>query len=173
MGAARLGDVKETTLEYYRAAAAMFIQYLDEEQMAPTCAEEYDDLFVEWTHARRPNVGQVRYALAAIEFVYPRLRGKPQESHQRLDSLCRLTPPQHSVPCGRELAALLGAELATQRHARHGLGLRRLVDCVRARCYSSHRRTFVAHWKPTDHISLSSDWVMRCQPKYDVNSLRC
>ena len=129
LGAARLGDVKETTLKYYRASAAMCIQYLDEEQMTPTCAEEYDDLFVEWTHARRPNVGQVRYALAAIEFVHPRLRGKLLESHQRLDSLCRLTPPQHSVPCGRELAALLGAELAAQRHARHGLGLRLQAAC--------------------------------------------
>ena len=71
LDAARLGDVKETTLESYRGAAAMFISYLDEEQMSPTCAEEFDDLFVEWTHAHRHNTGQVRYALVAIEFVYP------------------------------------------------------------------------------------------------------
>jgi len=120
---ARLGDVKPATLVVYRQAATAFLQFLDEENYEPGCAEEFDDLLVEWSISRCPKLSQLRLAVAATEFVYPRFKGKLVWSRQRLDSLERESPPQHAVPCGRELAGLLGAQLSSLRHARYGLGL--------------------------------------------------
>ena len=51
---ARLGDVKETTLEPYRGAATRFLDHMDEEGMAPGCVEEFDDLIVEWSFVFAP-----------------------------------------------------------------------------------------------------------------------
>ena len=121
---ARLGDVRDSTIKSYRGAAQLFLDYLDEEGMTPSCTEEYDDLLVEWSFARQPTAGQVRLAVAAVEFVFPRMRGELPGIRQRLETKVRQCPPQHSVPCGRDLAALLGAEMASQRRARYGVGLR-------------------------------------------------
>ena len=120
----RLGDVQQATLTSYRRGAAEFLQFLDSAGFCPGCAEECDDLLVEWSTCQHLRPSQFRMALAAVEFVYPRFRGKLQWSRQRLESLDRAAPPTHAQPCGGEVAALLGAELASQDHARYGLGLR-------------------------------------------------
>ena len=119
----RLRDVKPATLSSYRAGADAFLRFLDEENLEPGCAEEFDDLLVEWSMARRPRLGTLRSAVAAVEFCYPRFKGQLPWCHQRLDSLQREQPISHATPCGRDLGVLLGAQLASARHARYGLAL--------------------------------------------------
>ena len=119
----RLGDIAASTLSSYRLGAAGFMDFLCSEGYSPLRPEEWDDLLVEWWHARSVTLSTFRSGVAAVEFVYPHLRGKLIWAHQKLSTLNRITPPRHAAPCGRELSALLGAQLSSLRRARMGLAL--------------------------------------------------
>jgi len=68
-------------------------------------------------------LARFRYGVAAVEFIYPALRGKFTWCHQRASILARGHPIRHAAPAGREVCALLGAKLASSRRARMGLGM--------------------------------------------------
>ena len=101
----RLGDVRGPTLVAYRRAGAEFLAYLDASGFSPHCAEEFDDLLVEWSVMEKPRASSLRYAVAAVEFVYPRFRGELKWARQRLDTLGAADPP---APC-RAVRARVGS----------------------------------------------------------------
>jgi len=119
----RLSDLKPGTLLQYQRAAGRFLAFLDRESFYPESPDAWDDLLVEWCVSDDISLSQYRCGIAAIEFVYPRLKGHLLWARQRLSSWEARAPVRHAEPAGREICALLGAQLASMRRARMGLGI--------------------------------------------------
>jgi len=119
----RADDISARTLLAYQRASRDFIEYCDTEHYAPHCAEEWDDLIVEWSVAKNARGSQMRELMAAIEFLFPRYKGKLHWSKARLSTLSRITPPKHAAPAGREISALYAAHMASMGRARLGLAM--------------------------------------------------
>ena len=83
-------DVAERTLIQYRRAAQSFIRFLDEENNQPDTVEEWDDLLVEYSLARKPTLSQLRLTFASIDFQSSGMRSIPSSSKVQSGS-CILT----------------------------------------------------------------------------------
>ena len=118
------GDVKGSTLTQYRHACERFLRFLSEDNFVPEVEEEWDDLMVEWSFSS-PEVkpATFRLALAGLEFLFPRFRGRLTWTKQRLGTMSRCSPPRHTAPAGYEACLLIGAQLASLHRARIGLGM--------------------------------------------------
>ena len=119
----READIGERTLSSYRAASALFLAFLDREGFNPVWGEEWDDLVVEWAVADAVPSSKLRMTIAALEFLFPRLRGKMLWSRRRLDTQSHLTPIVHTRPAGMDVCVLIGAQMAASGRARMGLGM--------------------------------------------------
>ena len=80
--------VKPHTLTAYRAAAAKFVTYLDEHGFVPNGPEEWDDLLVEYKNDAQLTKCNFEYVVAAVEFVFPRLRRRLAWSHIAPSAAC-------------------------------------------------------------------------------------
>ena len=120
--AVALGLISTRSLSQYRRAAGAFVVFLDDEHYQPITADEFDDLIVEYAVSRAVTASHLRLLIAAVEFVDPRFRGNLAWSRRRLEAMCRALPVQHTAPAGRELSALIGAQLAAMGKGRMGFG---------------------------------------------------
>ena len=123
----RAEDVAPSTLKQYRSACGKFLLFLRQEGFVPEEADEWDDLLVEWSFVEHISPATLRLAMAGLEFLFIRLRGKLVWAKKRLDSKVRMCPPHHTHPAGRETCRLLGAQLASRGRAR--LGLMLMIQC--------------------------------------------
>ena len=121
-------SVRPATLTAYQRAVQHFLDYLDENGWDPRTPEEFDDLLVEWTFDKEPSLSRIRFAYAAIEFFFPRMRGRLTWTKDRVDVLQRRLPVKHAIPAGYETCVLLGAKISSMGRPR--IGLAPLVQVV-------------------------------------------
>ena len=72
----QMGKIKEASLDSYRRALQPFISYLIEKRYAPSGAEQFDDLLVEFRNDCSPSKSSFEACVAAVEFVTPSFRGR-------------------------------------------------------------------------------------------------
>eukprot|EP00959_Pyramimonas_sp_CCMP1952_P216122 4520439-Pyramimonas_sp.AAC.1 len=73
--------VKPHTMAACLAAALKFATYLGENGLVPDGPEQWDDLLVECKNDMQMTKCNFEYAVAAVEFLFPRLRRKLTWSH--------------------------------------------------------------------------------------------
>ncbi|CAK0851604.1 unnamed protein product, partial [Prorocentrum cordatum] len=120
--------VKPHTLAAYRAAAMKFVTYLDEHGFVPDGPEQRDDLLVEYKNDMQMTKCKFEYAVAAVEFVFPRLRRKLTWSHSVIDAWRVSAEVKHAPPLGRAPANLAAIYLSCWGVPRLGVGLLLQVD---------------------------------------------
>jgi len=119
----KLSTVAASTLASYRKAAYAFCMYLEERGWYPQDVTEWDDLAVEFSYEEGVTVSKMRSLFAALEFVFPRSKGRLQWLRGRVEVMESLQPVRHTVPACYELIILLSTQLASMGRARIGLGL--------------------------------------------------
>ena len=118
----QLGKIKEGSLDSYRRALQPFISYLIERQYAPSGAEQFDDLLVEFRNDCSPSKSSFEACVAAVEFVIPSFRGRLPWSHSVLSGWAVVHIPRHTIPMGLGPACLIAAHLARD-HPRLAIGI--------------------------------------------------
>ncbi|CAK0903818.1 unnamed protein product, partial [Prorocentrum cordatum] len=120
--------VKPHTLAAYRAAAMKFVTYLDERGFVPDGPEQWDDLLVEYKNDMQMTKCNFEYAVAAVEFVFPRLRRKLTWSHSVIDAWRVSAEVKRAPPLGRAPANLAAIYFSCWGVPRLGVGLLLQVD---------------------------------------------
>ena len=117
-----------TTLALYKASAARFTIWATQHRCAPSSAEEWDDLLIEFKND--PEIAetglsraQFSYLVAAVEFFFPRMKGGLRWSRAALAGWHVALPTHHTVPLGKKAAKLLGVHMCFRGRPRMGLAL--------------------------------------------------
>jgi len=121
----QLARVRPLTVERYREAASLFVEWADGFGFKPSTAEEWDDLLVEFRFSQasalsRPKFTQV---VSAVEFFFPRYRGKLAWAHAVINGWTAANPIRHTVPMGKAPAKLVGAHFSAWGRGRMGVGI--------------------------------------------------
>ena len=116
-----LEKVKPQTLATYRAAALKFVNWLEENGYVPDGPEQWGDLLVEYKNDAQLTKCNFEYVVAAVEFVFPRLRRRLAWSHSVIDAWRTAAEVKHAPPLGRApgrgLFCLLGRAAPGSRPA--------------------------------------------------------
>ena len=119
----QLRKILPESLNKYKASLRPFVSWLDKHSFAPSTAEEFDDLLVEFKNDTCATKTAFEQLVAAIEFFMPRMRRKLDWAHAVLAGWVTEHVPKHAVPMTRGPAALLAAHFAHSGHCRLGMGL--------------------------------------------------
>ena len=128
LDATSLEKVKPHTLVTYRAAALKFVNWLELNGFVPCGPEQWDDLLVEYKNDTQLTKCKFEYAVAAVEFVFPRLRRKLAWSHSIIESWRVASDVRHAPPLGRAPANLVAVHFACWGLPRLAVGLLLQVD---------------------------------------------
>ena len=115
--------VQPKTLHEYRRAALPFVNFLRRRGYAPTTAWEWDDLVVEWKNAEVVSRYNFSNCVAAIEFFFPRYRGKLSWAHAVASGWAVCSEVRHTIPLCSGPAHLMAAHFCALRLFRLGFGL--------------------------------------------------
>ena len=119
----KVATVKPSTAAAYQKAASTFCDFLEERGWYPQDILEWDDFAVEFSYEEYMTVSKMRNLYAALEFVFPRIKGQLKCLKCRIEILEFLHPPRHTVPACLELCVLLAAQMSSMGRARMGLGV--------------------------------------------------
>ena len=122
-------QVQPATLERYRRAARSFLAWLDMHGLVASSAEEWDDLLVEFKVDTCPTRSAFLQLVAAIEWVFPRHRGRLAWSHAVLTGWATGDTVRHAAPLCEALATLIAVHMAARGAPRLGVGLLLQVHC--------------------------------------------
>ncbi len=82
----------------------------------------WDDLLVEYKNAESLSKTRFAYAVAAVIFVLPHLKGELRWCQRVQDGMAIGHVPRHTVPEGEGFCNLIGAHLSSEGHGRLGFG---------------------------------------------------
>ena len=104
---------------------APFLAFLVDNRFSPVTAPEFDDLVVESKNAEFSRITKSSFEglVAALEHVLPQLCGNLPWSHAVIDSWSAICTAEHTTPMCSGPAALIGAHMAAEGHARLGAGV--------------------------------------------------
>ncbi|CAE8646492.1 unnamed protein product [Polarella glacialis] len=121
---AQISKVQTQTVERYKKALQPLVTWLSDNSYLPENAEQMDDLIVEFKY-EHPDCTRAQYEqlLAAVEFVFPRYKGKLGWSHSISKGWAVSHIPKHAVPQGKGLTALLAIHFAAMGYSRLGIGM--------------------------------------------------
>ena len=111
------------TLKRYQKVLKDFVDWLDETDENPDCAEQVDDLIVAYEQDQMLSKSTLENLVAAVGFCWPRFRGHLIWSKAVLAGWAVAHTARHTVPLPKSLTRLTAAHLTTHRHARLGVGL--------------------------------------------------
>ena len=122
--------IKDATTQRYRKALAPFLAFLVDNRFSPVTAPEFDDLVVEFMNAEFSRITKSSFEglVAALEHVLPQLCGNLPWSHAVIDSWSAICTAEHTTPMCSGPAALIGAHMAAEGHARLGAGV--VLQCA-------------------------------------------
>ncbi len=122
--------IKDATTQRYRKALAPFLAFLVDNRFSPVTAPEFDDLVVEFKNAEFSRITKSSFEglVAALEHVLPQLCGNLPWSHAVIDSWSAICTAEHTTPMCSGPAALIGAHMAAEGHARLGAGV--VLQCA-------------------------------------------
>ena len=119
--------LRSDTLKLYSAAGRDFASWLRRHGLVIRCAEETDDLLVEWKNApdglsAMPggSVQQLQYLIAFVEWVLPQYKQQLNWSHSVANAWQGAVPIKHTVPLPRFLALVAGVDIALHENPRVG-----------------------------------------------------
>ena len=117
--------VKPITVERYRAAALLFVSWAEPRGLAPSCAEEWDDLLVEFKHSLGDKLPRAKFVqvITAVEFFFPRYRGQLGWAHAVVAGWTASSPIRHTVPLGKNPSKLIAMHFSSWGHCRIGVGI--------------------------------------------------
>ncbi len=117
--------IKDATTQRYRKALAPLRAFLADNRFSPVTAAEFDDLAVEFKNVEFSRITKSSFEglVAALEHVLPQLRGNLPWSHAVINSRRAVCTAEHTTPMCSGPAALIGAHMAAEGHARLGAGV--------------------------------------------------
>ena len=115
--------VKDKTLLLYRKSVGSVVAWLESNNFYPTEAEELDDALLEWKAATIPTKAKFEMAVASLEFLFPRFKGRLQWSRSVIAGWNASHSPKHTTPLPRGLSRLVGVHLVSRRYPRMAIGL--------------------------------------------------
>ena len=93
------GRVTAKTLENYKRAAALLVSWCQLHHANPWTPDEWDDTLIEYKNSRRADMGKAEFiqTVSAVEFRFPRLKGRLACAHAAIRGWEIITPVKHTV----------------------------------------------------------------------------
>ena len=111
------------TLQRYRDAVRLYIDFLNKHSFFPQEAAEHDDLLVERKNSDNLTKAQFETLIAAVEFAHPPFKGRLPWSKAVLAGWNVSHKAQHTVPMPEGPCFLVASHFASDGHARLAVGL--------------------------------------------------
>ena len=121
-------SVKPGTLNRYRGAVQIFLNFLHCEGLKPQTFDELDAMVVYYKQQRLPTRSNFEVLLAALEFFFPHARGQLLWSKRVGKGMAIQQETHHTIPLPLAPAKLLAVLLSSRGLSRLGVGL--LVQCL-------------------------------------------
>ena len=115
--------VKPATLSIYKKALAKLFLFLDECHLRPEGAESWDEALICYKQSRAISRGNFTFAVAAVEFFFPRFKRQMIVSRAVLEGMQVSKPSVHKVPMTKKPAILYACHFSSDGEARLGAAL--------------------------------------------------
>ena len=96
---------------------------MDENSFLPFDAEEFDDMLVEFKNSTLCSKSEFEATVAAVEFLFPRFKGKLGWSRMCLNGWNVVHVPKHTVPLSECQAFLIAVHICAARYPRLAVGM--------------------------------------------------
>ena len=149
---------RESTVKNHLKSISPFVEFVEQSNRADAeTAADIDDLAQEFRHEMQLTKSKHTMLVAAIEFVYPRIKGQLIISKQMLRGRNIGEPTKHSTPMPGKCAGLFGCHLASIGKPRHGAAI--VIQQA-------------VGWRPSELLNLYSEHVYVPPSMSDMISVR-
>ena len=115
--------VQPKTLAHYRQCALKFVEYLDDHGYLPMDSDDWDDFLIQYKNDCAITYSAFVSTVAAVEYFFPRFRGRMGWSHSVLKGWGSERTVRHTTPMGRGPASLIALRMCEVRRPREGMGV--------------------------------------------------
>ena len=96
---------------------------MDSHAYVPLEAEDFDDMLVEYKDSALPSKSDFEATVAAVEFMFPRFKGRLSWARQVIVGWSAVHIPRHTVPIGEGQCRLAAVHMCSMRYPRLGVGM--------------------------------------------------
>ncbi len=115
--------ITDAASKRYRKSVVPFCLWLSECDVCPVGPELWDDALVEWKNSRSISKSDFEGAVAGIEFLFPRFRGKLAWSRAVIAGRSVVHVPKHTVPMTWRPCTYIAAHFCSDGRSRLAFGL--------------------------------------------------